>query len=297
MPRTLLGVLKSRKVSKVSGYCSYKFVVGSAQSIYHQIKMLNFPYDTLLEIEKKTSLKSVATGEIMPHEFYDWLILEALNSELHYPVYCVDQNLCESLYNTNPFILSKTDGIKRVPTFNSFADKGIVLMPKSINGVKPKTAAYIFKKYKESFKVSCLGWNLGQRGCEAFFLESVNPNNIINFNPNKKDAEEADNAIGFLINLFLYQDSVKDKMQSDFSIDGDRKVIENRKQKKTILHPRIIGKGYKPKSTYQNKTIGENTRNSPQTHWRSGHWRWQPFGKKEDQKYKTIWIEPVLVNA
>jgi hypothetical protein len=57
----------------------------------------------------------------------------------------------------------------------------------------------------------------------------------------------------------------------------------------------IIGENYLIKT--QRESTGESRpHGSPVTHWRSGHWRCQPYGSKDKPDYKTIWIEPILVN-
>lgn len=60
------------------------------------------------------------------------------------------------------------------------------------------------------------------------------------------------------------------------------------------LSPIIIGENYRIK---RERVESTGTHASPQTHWRSGHWRQQPIGKRDNPEYKTIWIEPVLVNG
>jgi len=69
----------------------------------------------------------------------------------------------------------------------------------------------------------------------------------------------------------------------------------NRKAKYKKIPPLIIGENYLIK-TQRDATGQSRPHGSPVTHWRSGHWRCQPYGGKDNQAYKTIWIEPILVN-
>jgi len=69
----------------------------------------------------------------------------------------------------------------------------------------------------------------------------------------------------------------------------------NRKTKYKKIPPLIIGENYLIK-TQRDASGQSRPHGSPVTHWRSGHWRCQPYGGKDNQAYKTIWIEPILVN-
>lgn len=99
-----------------------------------------------------------------------------------------------------------------------------------------------------------------------------------------------------LYQIFLYK-MIKNEQPSSYEC-RQAGVIKGKSDKisrsKTGLSPIVIGKDYKPKYKY-GQPIG--THASPQTHWRSGHWRQQPIGKKDKPEYKTIWIEPTLINA
>ena len=67
------------------------------------------------------------------------------------------------------------------------------------------------------------------------------------------------------------------------------------KTKYQKILPLIIGENYLIK-TQREPTGVSRPHGSPVTHWRSGHWRCQPYGGKDNLAYKTIWIEPILVN-
>ena len=64
------------------------------------------------------------------------------------------------------------------------------------------------------------------------------------------------------------------------------------------LTPTIIGKDYQIK-----RIKGDNSDNFSiegavkATHFRRGHYRYQPIGNRENPDHKLVWIEPVLVNG
>ncbi|MGI8542211.1 MAG: hypothetical protein ACR2MD_01880 [Aridibacter sp.] len=76
-------------------------------------------------------------------------------------------------------------------------------------------------------------------------------------------------------------------------IERGERISINQKIKTQIWSPNVIGRKYQTK-TDPNELKG--THSSPQTHWRRGHFRRQAFGR-ELSKIKTIWIEPMLINA
>ncbi len=72
-------------------------------------------------------------------------------------------------------------------------------------------------------------------------------------------------------------------------------INKNQSQKLTVIHPRWIGKNYKIKQINSAQNGGKGS--SKITHWRAGHWRDQPYGKRDNPEYRPKFIEPVLVNG
>jgi hypothetical protein len=99
----------------------------------------------------------------------------------------------------------------------------------------------------------------------------------------------------WISNFLLWQQSMHDKGEEIILIDTPPQSKGFGKNSKQIIVPQVIGEGYKPKVIRDYNPIG--THASPRTHWRSGHWRQQPYGSREQPQYKTTWIEPVLVNG
>lgn len=58
--------------------------------------------------------------------------------------------------------------------------------------------------------------------------------------------------------------------------------------------PWIVGSGY-ARSVRSGSAGG--THAGPSMHWRSGHWRNQAIGPRDEGKHRLIWIEPVLVGG
>lgn len=58
--------------------------------------------------------------------------------------------------------------------------------------------------------------------------------------------------------------------------------------------PWIVGAGY-AQAVRSGSAGGAHA--SPSMHWRSGHWRNQPIGPREEGGRKLIWIEPILVGG
>ena len=285
MELTLRQALKSRKVRNINGYYPYEHLLNTIRDVYQQGGLLDFPVFVMLEKECENATNAhrlIAQKKINAHEACDYLLLDVVANALSYPIFVVKQELCESLYNT--FCENKGLSVSR-----PFVDKGIVLMPKKINNSQPESVIYVFKKERhfaqevEVISICCISKTVGQRGVSFFFLDKPN---------NKMEINKTD----FLFNLFLYQESVKDKEPSSTELTAIPRGFGTAKNtnQKQIITPRMIGADYKPKTIRQEST---GTHASPTTHWRSGHWRQQLIGKKENPDHKTIWIEPVLVNG
>ncbi len=107
--------------------------------------------------------------------------------------------------------------------------------------------------------------------------------------------EESVKIAALAVNFLLWQQSMHDKGEEIIELDAPTRKMGFGKNTKQIIVPKVIGEGYKPKVIRNYEPTG--THASPRTHWRSGHWRQQPHGKKDDQKLKTIWLEPTLING
>ena len=99
-------------------------------------------------------------------------------------------------------------------------------------------------------------------------------------------------------NLLLYLQSRPDENSSSQSniFRGTGFGSSNSGQRSPqILTPRWVGRNYtQPESEFQPRPHQKHQ--SPQTHWRRGHWRRVPMGKgRKGREWR--WIKPVLVNV
>jgi hypothetical protein len=63
-----------------------------------------------------------------------------------------------------------------------------------------------------------------------------------------------------------------------------------------VWTPNWLGRTYRTPGRTADSTTEKGTHASPRLHWRRGHWRDQRVGAGRKES-KTIWIEPVVVNA
>ncbi|MEA5536790.1 hypothetical protein [Crocosphaera sp. XPORK-15E] len=108
----------------------------------------------------------------------------------------------------------------------------------------------------------------------------------------KSEKEFSDRVTILLLQTLLYLQLKPNQLTESINTDSTRKKKISKKQK---LSPYIIGEDYQVKADKQYDSA--QTGNSKMTHWRRGFYRWQPYGQKEQQQHKLIWIEPVLVNG
>ncbi|GCL56784.1 hypothetical protein NIES3806_41530 [Microcystis aeruginosa NIES-3806] len=104
------------------------------------------------------------------------------------------------------------------------------------------------------------------------------------------EKEFTDKVTDLLVQTLLYL-----QQKSDFLASPSRSLTKRGSSKKQKLTPYIIGQDYRVKS--ESNPDASNTAQPYRTHWRSGFYRWQPYGSREQPEYKLIWIEPVLVNG
>jgi hypothetical protein len=288
MESTLRQALKSRKVRDVKGYYSYEHIVNSINVVFKNI--IDFSVEEIVTVGIKCFTKGLGGNpsgidssiNVPPSALLDFLLVDTVRNVSDYPIFIVNHELCNSLYKTST-------ANKDLVISNPFSYSGIVLMPKILNGNKPSTAIYVFRTIEFNdnsmcVAVLCLHQHIGVRSNSFFWINKKN-NNL-----NER------NKVDFLFNLFLYKESVENTAtETELVIPQSRGfgTAKNTNQKQIII-PRMIGADYKPKTIRQEST---GTHASPTTHWRSGHWRQQLIGKKENPDHKTIWIEPVLVNG
>lgn len=94
-----------------------------------------------------------------------------------------------------------------------------------------------------------------------------------------------------IVQLLLALSMRKDLVTSGEMIKAARAATKHKKAKSPLWSPNVMGRNYRAKT----ESEGRGTHQSPEMHWRKGHWRM--YEKGEHWKVdKTIWIEPILVN-
>lgn len=97
-----------------------------------------------------------------------------------------------------------------------------------------------------------------------------------------------------LLTIVYKPDLIGQEQGKGFAIGGTPKRKKGKEEKPSIIYPRWIGKDYKIKVARQTINAGLGT--PKRTHWRSGHWREQPYGPRENPQYRQKFIEPILIN-
>ena len=213
----------------------------------------------------------------------------------------IDSNLLDMLSRTMP--------PKNYTINNFFCPEVLILLPKDNNqnivGVYFSVTENVLEYYiypsatiadpTPPARGSEIGYiSLGLPVDEGLSYTAIDGNNNVIDTPYTLDSS-IDLCDNWIVNFLLWQQSEWDKNQDIVELDAPTRKMGFGKNSKQIIVPKVIGEGYKPKIIRNYESTG--THASPRTHWRSGHWRQQPYGKKDDPKLKTIWLEPVLVNG
>ncbi len=197
------------------------------------------------------------------------------------PIFYLDKDLMSMLSNTIPPDNITIDRIF-LPSF-------LLLMPNNslVNGI-------FFRVDKENNADTLFSTMMisGRAPCSIAVMKLGKSYSTY---PEQRDESDVSAVTNMFNNFLLWQQSMHDKGEEIIELDAPTRKMGFGKNTKQIIVPKVIGEGYKPKVIRNYEPTG--THASPRTHWRSGHWRQQPYGKKDDPKLKTIWLEPVLVNG
>lgn len=107
------------------------------------------------------------------------------------------------------------------------------------------------------------------------------------------EAKVANLITDVLIQSLLYIQTNEDVVFTKKS--SSKPAVDSSKPSRQKLKPYVIGEGFKP-AYLRADSHSESKGGTKATHWRRGHYRWQPYGTKDNPQYKSIWIEPVLIN-
>jgi hypothetical protein len=124
------------------------------------------------------------------------------------------------------------------------------------------------------------------------------PNN--NTLEKKSIIQSRSHLISLAAQTLLYIENYQPELLPNSGRNQSKDRVPKQKAVKKILPTGlIVGDNYRIKR--ENSECGKPIKTdtpaySVQTHWRSGHWRNQPYGERNNPQYKTIWIEPILIN-
>ena len=124
---------------------------------------------------------------------------------------------------------------------------------------------------------------------------SLNPEEKINDEQKDEYYENRVKLISLAAQTLLYVENYQPELLPDSC-----KHLKGRKGlngKRLSCQGLIVGENYKAKKAVSDRQTTNQSPSSVITHWRSGHWRNQPYGSKDNIQHKTIWIQPMLINA
>lgn len=311
--------LTQREYRKVGGYKSYREIAKEIARVVCEVEMLviNLAYQQGISISEmaeryfQTDFISFKTFTLC----YNFI-------QNQYPVFYLDKNLMQA------FLMSKPPN--SVPDIKPFAKGGIVLLPPLLKNPDGFNLDYVIFQYCPPYEQlqtqiadhKIVAATTNDFGCvfatikihqysyafdfrlekitrnieEQEFKLSLFLNQEINL---KTETEFIDKIKEVLIQVFLYQQLYQSStLRQPQNRSSSSKQTKNKKGK-LIIAPIFIGEKYQIKQIkekFQSKPSEGGTHASPIAHWRSGHWRNQPYGSRENPQYKSIWIEPFLVN-
>lgn len=127
-----------------------------------------------------------------------------------------------------------------------------------------------------------------------------------NWKPDEKDIawkESALKALRIVINTIAYLTTDECDLTEDYPASYPRKLVakaigDNKKQAARAVSKleslgyrkvRFLGRSFK-------RSLAVHQFGNVSPHWRRGHWRRQPHGKRGEELRKLIWIKPTIVN-
>ncbi|MDJ0718463.1 MAG: hypothetical protein QNJ54_30265 [Prochloraceae cyanobacterium] len=281
---------------------------------------------------KQLALQLYLMAEIeMPSlDHYQILLISALEFiyRENIPCYWVKEDLIRALINT--------ELPKHWVDLKPFVPKGLFILPQGLikntegvnvnwiyfqyypqNYLRPKIELKVVNVNPLPYKENCFQW-VSHSKDDSVYCSTISLTPDENGLPKYRDIAITDlakssykqeniteddeaNFIKTIDNLcfqlMLYMMAKPDSIvvQSGFGTKGTGKSKSDR-----LRNPVWIGKNFKIKrETSSNTTKNPGSSSSKITHWRRGHWRNQPIGKRDKQEleYKQIWIEPVLING
>ncbi|MGL5132513.1 MAG: hypothetical protein ACRC78_08300 [Planktothrix sp.] len=231
----------------------------------------------------------------------DWWRLSA-------PLYCISEELFESLDNTDAIKEGILAGWE--PPIPGF----ILAIPKGLLNSPYGTITYIVVRIKEILIGRVFMWaTLEQGGLETCWFggTEIEPNGNLSWDENlslgKDSITELDRAFinrirNLVVNILLILDNPSELSNESIpestagkGFSSNQKSQRQNQINGVILYPRWLDS--KP-NTKPKTSTSSSTHNPPITHWRRGHWRTlQPGEGKKWKQTKRIWIKPQIINS
>ena len=296
---TLQQVLTKRKYSIPKGYSDWDCIYQKMSRGFCGIKLKHITLQRLNEAisQSKDEIKECG-GDLFSIMIVNGLFQMSKILFEHPPVFVLKNDLFEA------FSCSR---LPQTPVIShSFAKVGVIFFP--LNNILSVDFA-VFRAVDDNISVYCFRSD-GKLAIMDFPIGiSLTELNDILISPSTKEYQRWNEPKslkdGFrtlkdvIAQIFLYKSAYpsaeltyEQQARHGLIVPDKRRGVMGYNTKK--LSPIIIGENYRIK---RERVEATGTHASPQAHWRSGHWRQQPIGKRENPEYKTIWIEPVLVNG
>jgi hypothetical protein len=118
-------------------------------------------------------------------------------------------------------------------------------------------------------------------------------------NPNENSLDNVTNKLrNIAVQALLYIENYQPQLLLENKNVATKELIYKNHCQILPSNGLIVGANYKLKrENNYNFSNDKKSSHSIMTHWRSGHWRNQFYGNKNNRTHKTIWIEPMLINS
>jgi hypothetical protein len=205
----------------------------------------------------------------------------------------------------------KSSTVPKLPHLNTNALTGLIFFPSNNNSFycqetkQLRTVDWIYYSFDnfQGFGSLYASPIAGGLLISTDYLKTEKITNKNNANDNNSldliDTEQETNlVVSLFLQTMLYIENYQPELLEFKPISKGFFQSKN-STKKLPIKGLIVGENYRI-LTEKNNCSQDKQENSSshlvRPHWRSGHWRNQPYGSKENPKYKTIWIQPVMIN-
>ena len=149
----------------------------------------------------------------------------------------------------------------------------------------------------------CLVWALLARdleGADVVYIGSAQAKDIYLHDEESHQDEESAfvrQISNLIVSVLLYLQVAPKQKDQALNLKLYNKGFSTSEKSTALLNPYILGADYKQETETSNNPDVSGTRKTIRTHWRKGHCRNQPYKENQEQKYRLVWIKPILINA